>query len=148
MITREIPIPISKFENVTHTLKSVKRHHIDLMLPDPPASDAEAVVLSFEGDDEIVLSPGNFHQLLCVLNDSWTQITGDPMPQPSIPLGSRVDSEGNVIELPPSLPFKAPAPRPSAPDSLRLHGQEAELPHKSPAPRQQAARLAFDQMGD
>lgn len=64
---------------VTHTVKSVRHHHIELSLPGIPKDDEEAFVITSPGMrtlGELRLRPQDFQQLVCCLVSSRDQIIG------------------------------------------------------------------------
>ena len=66
-------------EAVTHTLKSVRHHRIDVSIPPPPSEDQESFVITTPGMrtlGEIRLRPQDFQQFIAVLEDARRRIMG------------------------------------------------------------------------
>ncbi len=64
---------------VTHTVKSVRKHHIDIKLPPPPKDDQESFVLHFPGTNgmyPVEMHPQDFQQFVAVVRQVRQQVMG------------------------------------------------------------------------
>ena len=64
---------------VTHKLKSIRKHYIDLTLPPPPKEDEEAFVLRFPGTNgmyPVEMRPGDLQQAINCLQKAINDVTG------------------------------------------------------------------------
>lgn len=62
-------------EEVTHQLTSVRKHHINITIPERPKDDEEAIVIVVKGRGQIELSPRNAVQFVAALCESLATVS-------------------------------------------------------------------------
>jgi hypothetical protein len=68
-------------DTVTHRIKSVRRHYIDVATPPPPPPDSEAFVIRVSprrsnGEAELALTPADFVQYINCLLETKNRVMG------------------------------------------------------------------------